>query len=358
MRVVATVTLIAAIAVCSASAREGLGPRTIAAFRGQVLGVAQDARSIAWLQASPDGCSLRIRSRSGGAIRSFRYAASCNPFEHELVLAGGRPAWGGNDEILCGKTYASVYTVAGARSTRVQKIPGDCLGFGASFRGLASDGGSIFYNVLQTLRPASAWQCGEGGACRWELAGGRIVRIDGSRAVALRGLPPTPFFAVGAGRIAVVEPLRKASSSGGWPRAARNGRVEIRSLATGRVEASFRPQGIVRAIALSGSVALVAVELLGSRSIESYDARNGRRLRAYAVPQGPWRRIATDGRFVAFSLRRGIRVELRALDLRSGRDEIVATTRGNPIGPSIFDGTLVWGENGTRFARVVAARVL
>jgi hypothetical protein len=355
VRRLALAVLAAVVVVCPAAAQEGLGASTLVAFRGTVLGVAQDAHSIAWLQASPDGCRFRIRARSAKTIRSIKYASTCNPFDHELLLAGGKAAWGGNDEVLCGETYAAVYAVAGKRVRLVQKIPEDCLGFGSSLRGLVSDGRFFYYNVLRTVRPPSAWQCGEGGVCRWQLVGGRIVRIDGSRPVALRGLPPTVMFAVQAGRIALVEPLRKVSSNGsgagGWPRAARNGKVEIRSLATGRVEASFRPEGIVRAVALTPSRALVLVEYLGSRTLESYDIRTGRLVKSIHVPQG-MRRLAVDGNRVAFAFHSRVRV----LDLSTGRDRVVAEAAVNPVGLSFKRGLVVWGENRNKFARIVAAR--
>jgi hypothetical protein len=343
--------LLAAVVVLPASAQEGASPLTLAAFRGTVLGVAQDARTVAWLQWSPEGCRLRIRPRVGTTIRSVRYATKCNPFFHELVIAGRRAAWAGDDEVVCGKMYATVYALAGRRPHLVQRIPRDCYGFGPSLRGLASDGRAFYYNVFKTVRPARAWQCTGGGACSWELGRGHIARIDGSRPVALRGLPPTVMLAVAAGRILLVQPLRESSSSGGWPRAARNGKVELRDLATGRLEASFGPEGIVRSATLTSTRALVLVELNGLRSVETYDVRTGRRLRSISAPLS-LRRLAPDGNLVPYV----VNDQIRVFDIATGGTSVVAETKLNPVGLSIRNGWVVWGENRTNFARIRAAR--
>jgi hypothetical protein len=249
-----------------------------------------------------------------------------------------------------------VYAFAASRPRLVQKIPRDCLGFGPSLRGFATDGRSFYYNVFKTARPPGASQCGVlGGACRWQLAGGEIVRIDGMRRVALYGLPPTVTFAVGSGRILLVEPLREVASNGnslgGWPRAARNGKVEVRNLATGRLEASFRPQGIVRSVALTSTRALVLVEFDGARTVESYDVHTGRRVRTMTAPVS-LRRLALDGDLVVLPLNDQVSV----FDVSTGRRWVVARTRFNTVGLSIHKGLVVWGENRNKFARIVAAR--
>ncbi len=324
---------------------------TLAAFRGTVLGVAQDAQRVAWLQWSPDGCRLRFGSRATKAIRSVRYAARCNPLFHELVLARGGAAWAGDDEITCGKMYATVYAYSGGRARLVQRIPRDCYGFGLSLRGLATDGRAFYYNVFETIKPASAWQCGGGGGCSWQLGRGHVARVDGSRPVVLRRLPPTVMLAVAAGRILLVEPLDRSATSGGWPRAARNGRVEVRDLATGRVEASFRSEGIVRSVALTPSRALVLVELNGLRSVETHDVRTGRLIRTVSAPLS-LRRLPQDGDLVPYV----VNDQVRVFDVSTGGTSVVAETKLKPVGLTISNGWVVWGENRTKFARIRVAR--
>lgn len=356
MRRLALVGLLAAVVTVPAAAQESPGANTLVAFRGTVLGVAQDGHSIAWLQWSPDGCFLRIRGRVSKAIRSVRYAATCNPLFQDLQFAHGRALWAGDTEVICGKTYASVYSYAGGRSRVIQKLPRDCLGFGPSLRGTAAVGDSFYYNVFKTARPPSASQCGDlGGLCEWQLAGGQIFRVDGSRRVPVRGLPPTVMFAISAGRVILVQPLKSfaGNSSAGWPRPARNGKVEVRDLATGRLESSFRPVGLVRSVALTPTKALVLAEYNGLRTVESYDVRTGRHLRSVMAPVS-LRRLPPAGTLVAFPLN----YQVSVFDVSTGKRWVVARTRFNTVGISLRDGLVVWGENHNKFARIVVARAL
>ena len=353
MRRLAVAALVAAVAAVPAAAQEEPGGTTLIAFRGTVLGVAEDGRSIAWLEWSPDGCFLRIRPRGAKTVKSVQYAKTCNPFFHDLLFSRGRAVWGGDDETICGKTYATVYAYAGGRPRLVQKLPRDCLGFGPSLRGIVNDGTAFYYNVFKTARPPAASECGDlGGLCQWELAGGQIFRVDGSTAVPVRGLPPTVMFAVSAGRVILVQPLSEFSggSSGGWPRAARNGRVEVRDLATGRLEFSVRPEGIVRAVALTPTKALALVEFDGLRTVEEYDVRSGRHLRSLTAPVA-LRRLVLDGDLVVLPVDEQVSV----FDLATGQRTVVARTKFNTVGLSLSKGLVVWGENHNKFARIITA---
>lgn len=354
MRRLALVTLLAAIVTVPAAAQESPTATTLAAFRGTVLGVAQDARSIAWLQWSPDGCFLRIRARGAKTTKTVSYAATCNPLFHDLLLDRGRAIWTGDDEVICGKTYATVYAYAGARPRLVQKLPRDCLGFGPSLRGVVSDGHTFYYNVFKTTRPPAASQCGDlGGLCQWKLGGGQIYRLDGTKRVPLRGLPPTMMFAVNSGRVVLVQPLKEfaGNSSAGWPRPVRNGRVEVRDVASGRLESSFRPQGLVRSVELTPTRALALVEYNGLRTVESYDVRSGGHLRSVTAPVS-LRRLPPNGTLVALPLN----YQVSVFDVSTGKRWVVARTRFNTVGLSISDGWVAWGENDNKFARIVIAR--
>lgn len=330
-------------------------PATIAVAPGPVVAVSQDSASVAWLETTASGCRLRVRPLAGGTARALPYAAGCLP-DQELALAGGRAAWGGYSEVRCTDTHATVYAAGESSGRVVQEIPGDCLGYRTAFRGLTTDGNSFFYSLLETSPPGSASvRCGDGGPCRWRLAGGRIVRIAGSRPVTVRGLPPAALLAGANGRLALVEPARSASSDGqtfDWPRAARNGTVEIRDTGTTRIVTSFRPRGTVRAVALSATRAAVLVEAPGSVRIEWYDSDSGARLGAVPVPRSTARRLSTDGRFVAFAAGKTVRV----LDLETAVQRIVRRTAEEaPVGLSVLAGRLVWGENGGRGGRMLSA---
>jgi len=278
------------------------------------------------------------------------------PGADDLALAGGRAAWGGYEQVRCSDTYAAVYTTDKSGSRLVQNIPGDCLGYRTSFEGLTTDGTSFFYSLLDTSPPALP-DCGNGGPCRWQLAGGRIVRIAGTRPVTVPGLPAAALIAGAKGRVALVAPATSASSNGrganafDWPRAALNGRVEIRSTATTAIVTSFRPQGTVRAVALSAFRAVVLVEAGTGLRIEWYDSASGARLGAAAVPRGTSPRLSTDGRFVAFSTGKTVRV----LDLETGVQRIVRRATSEPVGLTVQAGQLVWGENTGSTGRILTA---
>ncbi len=136
-------------------------------------------------------------------------------------------------------------------------------------------------------------------------------------------------------------PKIKGGGGGGGKKG--GGRVEIRDTKTTRLVTSFRPRGLVRAIALSVTRAAVLVETKSELRIEWYDADSGARLGAFAVPSSTAHRISTDGRFAAFAAGKTLRV----LDLATGRQLKVA--RPAEHGRSGFltgTGRLVWGENG------------
>lgn len=334
-------------------------PSTVAVGAGSVAGVTQDSASVAWLEtkASPTAasCRVRVRAFAGDATRAFPAGAGSCSEGGDLALAGGRAAWGGYVEVRCTEFTARVYATANARGRLVQEIAGDCLGYRTAFQGLTTDGNSFFYLLLETTEPDSGSRnCGEGGPCRWRLAGGRIVRITGSRPATVRGLPPAALLAGASGRVALVEPARRGSSDGrtfDWPRAARNGKVEIRDTSTTRIVTSFRPQGTVPAVALSATRAAVLVEAPGGLRIEWYDSDSGQRLGAAAVPRSTARRLSTDGRFVAFSAGKTVRV----LDLETGAQRIVRHATEEPVGLSVLAGRLVWGENGGGTGRILTA---
>jgi hypothetical protein len=335
--------------------RDLSSPTTIAIGSGQVIGVAQDTGSIGWLEAGTSGCRLHIRPTGGGSDRVVRYARGCLPGEHDLALVDGRAAWGGYEEVRCSDTHAAVYEAVGSRARLVEEIPGDCLGYAESYAGLASDGRSFFYSVLVTSPKPSSSGCGEGGACRWRLSRGRIVRIAGSRHATVRGLPSAALLAAAGGHVALVEPARSASSKGrgaiDWPRAARDGKVEVRDTTTTRIVSSFHPRGTIRAVALSSTRAVVVVDTGSTLRIEWYDSETGTRLGAAPVPHSTARRLSTDGHFVAFAAGKTVRV----LDLETGAQRIVRRATSEPVGLSVRSGDLVWGENGGSTGRILTA---
>jgi hypothetical protein len=308
---------------------------------GTVLAVGQAPGSLAWIAQGKEGCVLRVRSSSGAT--GSRPLPACVLPDADLVFAAGRWAWGGYEEVRCSETTAAVYVGTDTGGKLVREIPGDCLGFGTAFQGLASDGRSFWYSLLQTRPKPDASRCGDGGPCRWRLAGGTLVRIGGGE---VSGLPPAALVAGAAGRLALVQAAATASSNGreqfDWPRPALDGRVDVRDTATGRLVASFRPHGIVRAVALSAIRAVVLVQRGRTLRIEWYDSDTGRKLGSVIEPEAF--RLATDGRLVAFSAGGTVRV----LDLEAGTQRVVG--RGEDVtGVSVRGHLVVWGAGSRIF---------
>jgi hypothetical protein len=304
---------------------------------------------VAWLERGAAGCTVRVRTgNSTRTLASARGGCLLTPPAYDLALARGRAAWGGYVEVRCSEFTAAVYGPA-----FTEEIAGDCLGYRTSFRGLATDGRDFYYSLLDTKPPGGdSPDCGSGGGCRWQLAGGRVMRIAGSRSVPVAGLPAAALIAGAPGRLALVAPARTGSSGGeiDWPRAATIGKVEIRDPARRRVVASFRPRGIVRAVALGGSRAVVLVQQGGRLRIEWYDAGRGVRLGSKPAPARTTRALSTDGHYVAFAAGNTV----RALDLETRRQRIVRRAASEPLAVSVLRGQVVWAEHGARGGRVLA----
>jgi hypothetical protein len=331
--------LLALVALLVAPSVAASGPGTFAVAHGQVLGLAQGPGAVAWLEGSSTGCRLRVLA--GGTTRTVRYADRCPPAQWDVVLAGTTAAWGGYEDVRCSETTAAVY----AGTKLVQEIPGDCLGYGTAFQGLASDGRSFFYSLLTTTSGEAGVRCANGGPCRWRLAGGKLVRVHGGE---VSGLPPAALIAGAAGRLALVQAAAAASASGrgpfDWPRAAADGHVDVRDTATGRLVRSFRPHGVVRAIALSSIRPVVLVESGGMFRIEWYDSDSGERLGAVRAPRTE--RLSTDGRLVAYTAGGAVHV----LDLETGTQRIVG--RGATTAASVLGHRILWGDGN----RILEAR--
>jgi hypothetical protein len=105
----------------------------------------------------------------------------------------------------------------------------------------------------------------------------------------------------------------------------------------------------VRAVALSPTRAAVLVQQGTRQRIEWYDARSGGRLGSAAAPSGTARALSTDGRFVALTVGKTVRL----LDLRSGAQRTLRRAATQPIGVSVLAGRVVWAE-GRRILRARA----
>ena len=94
------------------------------------------------------------------------------------------------------KLDVAVYAATASRARLIEEIPGDCLGYRTSFRGLVSDGRRFYYALIDTRPPGDPSQrCGAGRGCRWELASGRVKQIVGNQGLPVPGLPAAALIA-------------------------------------------------------------------------------------------------------------------------------------------------------------------
>jgi hypothetical protein len=177
-----------------------------------------------------------------------------------------------------------------------------------------------------------------------------VKEIVGNQGVPVPGLPAAALIAGAAGHLALVQPAARASTGGAidWPRAAVDGKVQIFETADRQVAASFRPGGRVRAVALSTTRCVVLAETRGTRRIEWYEPLTGRRVGSAVAPPGTAPGLSIDGRYVAFTAGKTVRV----LDLRTRVQRTVRSARAVPVGVSVLAGRIVWAEG----RRILTAR--
>ena len=349
----ALLVVVAALAVTAESAAARPAPAFVATVQGQVVAVAQGGGSLAWVGWSAFKCRLTIRATNGAEHSTM--LGGCGLGSHDLALAGGGAVLGGYEDVRCSETEAMVRTAGSSATKVIEDIPGDCRGYGVAYRGLASDGKAVYYALLNTRPPTGAsLDCGEGGGCTWRLESTTVVRVDGNAKRALGNVPPAVLIAGAPGRLALVQPASTAHSNGksfDWPRAATGGKVALYDTADRRIVASFAPAGIVRAVALSSSRAAVLVQNGSAIAIEWYDAATGAKLGRATVPASTAQMLATDGTVAAYAVGNTVRV----IDLTTGASRILAHTSGPPVGLSIANGRLAWGENSGSKGHVAVA---
>ena len=118
---------------------------------------------------------------------------------------------------------------------------------------------------------------------------------------------------------------------------------------TGGLIAQFTPQGTVRALALSGSVAAVVDELVdGIRTIERYDPTTGALVGTTDVASGDG--LAVSGNTLVYAV--GTKIE--AMDATTGAQRLLATSPAPAIGLSVAGKRVAWAVNVHGRGRVLA----
>jgi hypothetical protein len=122
--------------------------------------------------------------------------------------------------------------------------------------------------------------------------------------------------------------------------AATDGRVELRTAAA-RLLKARAVAGIVRAIALSTTIAAVLVERTSGDEIDVYDSRLARLRGRFGVPASTSAELATAGDAIVFRVGRSIHV----VDVTRRKQRVVAVAASRPVGLGIEGRRIAWAEN-------------
>jgi len=356
---VASVRMFGLAAVCAAAAASSAAcgantlptappaPTEVAEVPDFPLAVAQDAGAVYWCAAG----TLHATSLTTAVVVAPR--VDCPSVSSDIALAPGRVATGGYDDVVAMDTESDVYTLVSGHSRRVARLDEGQLGDGDVYRGVVSDGTSLFYAVLRvSMSDVSRSSCsGEKATprCRGGVEGGALYRIVGARGVRMPALEPPAIIAAGDGLIALVPPPRHwvwVGANAGPP-AAPDGKVQILD-SSGVHVASFQPHGVVRALSISREHAVAAVETNHRMELEWYDPQTGVRQGQLRV-EGSVGSLSTSGDLTAFFTGQNPNAaKLWLLDLRTGERLLLTNTKhgGYSIGPSVFGRRVVWGEAG------------
>jgi hypothetical protein len=168
--------------------------------------------------------------------------------------------------------------------------------------------------------------------------------------------PGSLALAVSAGRVALLSaPLRLSPTEihdVSSPALVRPGSaVEIRNATTGRLISEFAPPGIVKAVALTGSVAAV-IDVLrdGTRQIERYDAATGALLGSTGnIAAGDT--LSAAGSTLVYAVG-GAKVE--AMNATTGAVRMLVVSPAPPIGLSVVGKRVAWAVNEHGHGQILA----
>jgi len=321
-------------------------PVTLAApAQGRIISFAQDGRRIAWI-----GYRERVhvktiatgRSEVVGSARTQGGGAGGFPIgyrNHLLALAGRQALWtvqsGGN----CVETFVQTATLGDGKPPAGVTDMTFCEVEGSVTTAVGGDAATL---ALTTVTFQNVGDCGS------RVALGATRRVVGSSSVAVPGSAPPVQLAVSAGRVAVV-PADLGICSAAVLTPAPDGTVEIRAAIDGALLAAFSPAGTVRALALSGTRAVVLVEAPdGSKRVERYDAVTGALLGATPLSRGVAPDLDIAGEWIVYRTGRAIRL----IDAVTGAKQLLFIAPVTPLGLSIESRRVAWAENRSGHGRV------
>jgi hypothetical protein len=348
-------------------------PATLVTVVGSIGAFAQDGDALALTSGRGPCPKVRIRGARGGATvaLSGTFGGDDCYLLDAFALAGRRVLWGGFQD-CCNHGYGAVATAARRSKRRALRgIGQEFHTWGDFLTGAAGDGETLVYS-LTTIDLSRGKEmdyhrgfihCLPRDPCTWDVTGGGVWRVVGTRAVRVPSTPPTALVAAARGKIALVPTDRRRipgpcsnDNMVGCPeiRTAVGGAVEIRNAITGVRTAWFSPRGRVTAVALDAETVVVIVRSGRKTRLEWYSARTGRHLGVTSLPRPTADVLGAFGHTVVFHSGRTI----LALDTRTKRIRALARARSEPVGLSIEGTRVAWAETagGRSFIRAVNVR--
>lgn len=359
-RILTSVVLAAAlgsVAVQAAGARQAKSPRTLLTMKAPIRAFAQDSSRVAWI-----GAKWHVDVRGTGHRPKTVLVGTAHPYPGnsgvppQLALAGARVLWtrhgGGN----LFETSVWVRKAGARRAAKIVFIASSVRerGPGSYFGPVVGVGSTLAFSTVD-------YECVDENDCV-ELAEqpspiGGVFRVTGTNGFTHLPavVPGATELAVSGNRIALIpapEQVDVTQASAGWPPPAAPGTpVEIRDATTGNLVAQFTPPGTVRALALSGSVAVVVDELGdGTRNIERYDAATGAPI-GTTTDVAAGNSLSLSGNTLVFTVG-GSKIE--AMDADTGAQRVLAVSPGKPIGLSVVGRRVAWAVNVHGHGRILA----
>jgi hypothetical protein len=345
-------------------------PHRLVLSNDLIQAFAQDGNTVAWINSRRD--LYRVRARNVATGKSFvlgdanDYRARLRP--PTLAVAGTRvfwtTCWYGTRLYIDGHT-----TTLAERSERPQPKPvllfelaqDSDNGADGYFAGAAGDGSTLAYGWTH-VSPV-----GEPSMER-VVDGGGVVRVQGPftthfppAAPPISNLPvAAPMYsndgrqqlarqlAVSQGRVAVLPPSSSAGRySWAVPRPAEDGPVTV-STRGGTVISRVTPAGTVGGIALAWpNLAVLVQRHDGTKAVEVYDASNGLRKSATAVPADASDLSIGTGGLV-------YRVGRSIYTIGAGGPRLLWRAQVTPIGLSVEGNRVAWAANVGGRGRIVA----
>ncbi len=342
--------LLATAGLLALAGSAAAGPPTVHTLRksasGPVEAIAQDGSLVAWLTAGSPTCDEVHVLAPGKRDRSLPQPSSSSTTCH-WDLYDGQPqlAVAGRASIALWTLHESgptpfdyVLTAPiGGPERQVAKLAHASNGTGDWLGGVAGAGRTLAYS-WDDVEYVNKLACLSGGSCKQKIADGGIHVVTRTGDEPLPQAAPALQLAVSAGRIAYI-PATVAKA--GRPLASANNFVYVVDGASGDPIARAAVSGIPAAIALSPHVLAVLTQRGPRDRISWFSATGGTKLGNVLVSSHAATQLAAGDQLIAYRVNR----TLYGVSTATGRIRLLAKAPSDPIGLSLGNGQLVWGEN-------------